>query len=286
MDNRNIIKRYQQVCAELKTDKSEDAKQKYLIIFKELDLQLNNELETGIERNSYTGSTLRDEIKRIEAILSMLKYRREFRSKMTDEYVRFIGYNPIDLEELPHMEDEPDYVAYKTNLIIANEIMSDLIKSSKRVNSLKNSITKKNKTKLLKELEALQDERSSKLQSLKDNKEVLDDLYDYCITAPFNDENAYIQYLLIKISPSGTLKIKLGDTPKRNIKKHEQNNSSVKPTGDMPIIPQIGSVRPNNILKYMEDSVSKFDDIVVPTNGLIDNTTEVQISPESIVKNK
>ncbi len=286
MNNKSIIKNYEQTCALLSKDKSEEAKQRFLIIFKELDLQLNKDLASNIEKLSYTASNLREEIRRIEAILSYLSYRREVREKMTNDYRSIIGYNPKDLEEIPHIDDEKDYVAYKTNLIVANEIISSLIKSGKRVSDLKKQLSKRGKKKeeIEKSIESIQKSRSEKLEELRSNTEVLNDLYDYCITAPFNEENAYIQYIMIKMNPNGVLKVNVNRTPTRQVKKQEVEVVDTKPMESMPMVPNLGSVRPNNILKYMEDTIQKFDDINIPTNGLIDNTTNITVNSKDITK--
>jgi hypothetical protein len=285
MNNKAIIKSYEEACNLLKKDKSEDAKQKFLIIFKELDLQLNKELEERIEKLEATAPNLREEINRIEGILSLIKYRCESRTKMVNDYKMYIGYEPVDLVEVPHLEDEKDYVAYKTNLIVANEIVTDLIKSGKRVSALKEQLKKrgKNKIQIQKEIEELQNERGEKLEALKSNSGVLDDLYDYCLTAPFNEENAYIEYLMIKLNPSGILKINLKKTPKRTVKKHEVE-ADTRPLEEMPIVPSIGSVRPNNMLKYMEETALQFDDVTIPSNGLIDNNSAVKVNAKNIEK--
>ena len=285
MNNKSIIKNYEQLCTTLKTDTSEETKQRYLILFKELDLQLTKEFEMRLEKMGTTASNLREEIKRIENILSLIKYRSEFRTRMVEDYTKFLGYKPVDLDELTPLDDEADYVAYKTNLIVANEIILDLIKSGKKVGSLKNQLNKrgKNKAEIQKNIDAIQTERGEKLEALRANEAVLNDLYDYCLTAPFNEENAYIQYIMIKINPKGVLKINLNRTPTRTVKKHEMAADN-KPLEEMPIVPSLGSVRPNNMLKYMEDTITEFEDLNVPTNGLIDNTTEIKIDSKDIEK--
>ncbi len=288
MNYKNLIKSYEQICQSLKTDKSEENKQKFMMLFKELDIQLNKDFDEKMENLSKTAPNLREEIKRVESILSLIQNRKELRNSMIDDFNAFLGYLPQDLEEVSSLEDEKDYVAYKTNLIVANEIVLDLIKSGKKVSTLKNSLTKKrgkNKEKLQTEIESLQKERSEKLEALKTNEKVLADLYDYCLTAPFNEENAYIEYIMIKINPKGELKINLNNVPKRQVKKVEKTEENVI-LEEMPIVPSLGSVKPNNILKYMEDAVIEFEDIKVPTGGLVDNEEKIKISVKDIEKDQ
>lgn len=275
MNNKNIIKNYEQVCSLLRNDKTEETKQRFLIIFKELDIQLTKEFKAKLESLSETAPTIKMEVARIEEILSAIKERKNLQERMLEDYIHYLGYKPVDMEIIPELEDEADYIAYRANLIVANEIISDLIKSGKRVNSLKaNLAKKKNKDGLEAEIDSIQKDRAEKLETLKSNEAVLNDLYEYCLTAPFNEENAYIEYILIKINPRGTLKIDLSKT-KRNIKK--RNEEKKTPLEEMPMTTMIGSVRPNNMLKVMEETVAAFDDINVPTNGLIGTTEKIEV---------
>lgn len=285
MNIKNIIKSYEQICQIIKNDKSEDTKQRFIILFRELDLQLNNDFEEKLDKYSSTAPNLREEIKRVERILSLMDNRKEFRNSMVDDFKTFIGYAPADMLEIPALESEKDYVAYKTNLIVGNEIVLDLIKSGKKVAQLKNQLkrSRKNKKQIEENINEIQKDRSAKLEALKSNEEVLNDLYTYCLTAPFNEENAYIEYIMIKINPKGELKINLNNKPKRTVKRPEERSDN-KPLEEMPIVPSLGTVRPNNMLKYMEETVAAFEDITVPTNGLVENSEKINISKKEITK--
>lgn len=283
MSNKEIIRAYEDAVKALKKDKTEDNKQKFLIMFKELELQLTKSFDTKMEQLSYTAKSIRDEIKRVEVILSLINNRREFRNRMVSDYIKFIGYEPVDLDSLMVLDEESDYVAYRTNLIVANEIILDLIKSGKRLQFLKKSVEKKNRNKsqIESEIKRLQDYRKDKFDELRSNGNVIEDLYNYCLTAPFNEENAYIEYILIKINPKSELKINLSDN-KREVKKRSTQDKTI--VDAMPDIIKLGSVRPTNILQRMEEAVKEHKDINLPTNGLIDNSDDIKIKANVITK--
>ena len=283
MSNKEIIRAYEDAVKALKKDKTEDNKQKFLIMFKELELQLTKSFDTKMEQLSYTAKSIRDEIKRVEVILSLINNRREFRNRMVSDYTKFIGYEPVDLDSLMVLDEESDYVAYRTNLIVANEIILDLIKSGKRLQFLKKSVEKKNRNKsqIESEIKRLQDYRKDKFDELRSNGNVIEDLYNYCLTAPFNEENAYIEYILIKINPKSELKINLSDN-KREVKKRSTQDKTI--VDAMPDIIKLGSVRPTNILQRMEEAVKEHKDINLPTNGLIDNSDDIKIKANVITK--
>lgn len=283
MSNKEIIRAYEDAVKALKKDKTEDNKQKFLIMFKELELQLTKSFDTKMEQLSYTAKSIRDEIKRVEVILSLINNRREFRNRMVSDYTKFIGYEPVDLDSLMVLDEESDYVAYRTNLIVANEIILDLIKSGKRLQFLKKSVEKKNRNKsqIESEIKELQDYRKDKFDELRSNGNVIEDLYNYCLTAPFNEENAYIEYILIKINPKSELKINLSDN-KREVKKRSTQDKTI--VDAMPDIIKLGSVRPTNILQRMEEAVKEHKDINLPTNGLIDNSDDIKIKANVITK--
>ena len=76
---RNIIKNYNETVRKIKKNSNEDNKQKFLIIFRELDIQLSKELNLIISKKSKLGKTLDKEIERMESIINAATYRNNFR---------------------------------------------------------------------------------------------------------------------------------------------------------------------------------------------------------------
>lgn len=295
--NKNIIKKYEQIFNIVKLNNNEENKQRYIIIFNQLDLQLNNQLTKVIENLSFTGKTLRQEIKRIEAILNALRSRHTYRNNMVQDYISVIGYAPQELLEIKEFENEKKYIEYGTNLQDGYKVISELMLSGKKINELRLQAKKKgkkNKALLNQEADKLQEERDTKIERLKNNESVINDLYDYCINAPFNELNAYIQYILIKINPKSTLKLKIEDpieeqTPEvieetKVIEEPIEEKKIYKPAEEMPIILELGSVKPISLFENMDETMENFEDINLPSNGLIDNTEVINIDITNIEK--
>ena len=278
MSNKEIIRSYEQICGTLKQKNTEDVKQQYLILFKELEIQLNKSFDEKIEQLSYTAKNLREEIKRVDVILSLIKNRREFRNRMISDHRKFLGYDPLELNEIDLFNQVEDFEAYKNNLIKANQIIINLIRSGKKLKTYKSQLERnpKNASYLNDEIAKLQRTRLAQVEELKSSGDVLEDLYNYCLTAPFNEENAYIEYILIKINPKSELKINLSMCNKRTIKSHK-DNSSKQVCDSMPKLGKIGSVKPNNILTKLEEAVKENKDINLPTNGLIVQESDIKI---------
>jgi len=143
--NKNIIKKYEQIFNIVKSNGNEENKQRYIIIFNQLDLQLNNQLAKVVENLSFTGKTLKLEIKRIEAILNAIKSRHTYRDKMMQDYINVIGYAPNELSEIKEFENEPKYIEYGKNLQEGYKAIAELMLSGKKINDLKAQAKKKGK---------------------------------------------------------------------------------------------------------------------------------------------
>ena len=283
MDNKEILKSYEQICSMLKQNKTEEVKQQFLILFKELEIQLNKTFDEKMEQLSYTARNLREEIKRIDVIMSLIKNRREFRTRMISDHKKFLGYEPLELDEIEAFEQIEDFMQYKQNLMDANKIMIDLIKSGKKLKGLRSQLERnpKNSNYINTEIEKISRARTELFDILKNNEAVLEDIYSYCLTAPFNEENAYIEYILIKLNPKSELKINLNEDNKRSIKSRMPKEES-KPQDIMPVIDNIGSVKPNNLLDNLTEAVNENNDINIPTNGLVENENTIQITEEEL----
>lgn len=282
MSNKDIIKSYEQICSSLKQNKNEEIKQQFLIIFKELELQLNKTFNQKIDQLSYTAKNLREEIRRIDVILSLIKNRKEFRNRMIQDHRKYIGYDPLELDTIELFDQVNDFETYKNNLVKANDLVVGLIRTGKKLKTLKSQLERnpKNSSYLNAEIAKLQALRVKQIEELKSNTEVMDDLYSYCLTAPFNKENAYIEYLMIKTNQKSELKINLISDNKRNVKSRDKKE--VKVENKMPEIRQLGAVKPNNIFDTLNKAMESNKDINFPTNGLVQEEDIIKIDTNDL----
>ena len=160
MDNKNIIKNYNDTVKASKKDKSEEKKQQFIIIFNELDLQLNKELERIIVSKDKKSTSLEEEIDKLETIIRAIEYRENFRKNMVNDYKKIIGYKPKKLNEIPYSKEtyEKELEKYK----FGYEIIEDVMKKGLSVTNLKETLSKKKrgKKKIEDNLKKLQKERA------------------------------------------------------------------------------------------------------------------------------
>ena len=272
---RNIIKNYNETVRKIKKNSNEDNKQKFLIIFRELDIQLSKELNLIISKKSKLGKTLDKEIERMESIINAATYRNNFRKSMMNDYDAIIGYKPETLMNVPF--ETKEYEEYLNNLKEGNEIVNHLIKEGITVGNLKKTLNKKknkNKKKVQDEIDEIQKERAKTIDKLKNNKEVVSALYNFIISAPYSEENAYIEYLLIKINSfdkEEEEKIKKADKKKEKLSLDSILNLDDKK------INSIGSVKPVNILNHLSDAKEKYKDLNLPNAGLLENEKKIKV---------
>ena len=271
MDNKNIIKNYNETVKSLKKDKSEEKQQQFIIIFNELDLQLNKELERIVISKDNKCSSLEEEIDKLETIVRAIEYRENFRSNMVNDYKKIIGYKPKKLNEIPYKKDsyEKELEKYK----FGYEIIEDVMKKGLSVTNLKETLSKKKrgKKKIEDNIKKLQKERAISLDKLKNNKEVLDALYNFTISAPFSEENSYIEYLLIKINEPSAEETEIKKEEKPKIKLSSIIEGLEEP-------PEIEYQRPTNILDEMKKAVEKYGDINIPNYSLVSSEPKVKIT--------
>ena len=283
MNNKEIIKSYEQLCGTLRVNANEDIKQQFLILFKELEIQLNKTFDENMSFLSYTAKNLKEEMRRIDSILSLINGRKEFRTKMINDHRKYIGYDPLDLKDIEIFQEVDDFKAYKSNLKIANEIIGRLMKSDKRLNSLKSQIERnpKNADYLQKEMDRVKQYRNEQIEDLKSKNDVLEDLYNYSLTAPFSEDNAYINFILIKLNSKDKVKVDLSSDNKRIVTSRTQKVMTEK-KDKIPESKNLGTVKPNNIVKKFSKASKEKTDINIPSNGLVANDKVVQIDVEAI----
>lgn len=280
--NKDLLKSYEQMVLNLKRDSSEEYKQQYLMLFKELELQLNKTFYDSINSLENTGKNLKEEIRRVDLIIKTIMNRQDYRKRMIKEHKELLGYEPLDLVVLEELDQVDAYNEYKNNLMTANNILVELIRSGKRLKSLEAQILRnpKNYDFIKAEIKALKKSRNDTLASLKNNKSVLEDLYNFALTAPYNEENAYINYLIIKIKPLDNRVI--NDYHKRIIRGYKKEEKKEVVKNELPKLQKIGSVKPNGYISNLEKAMQDFDDVELPTNGLLEDENTVTIDISSI----
>ena len=126
-------------------------------------------------------------------------------NKMIKDYTRLMKYKPKKLKPIP-LEDKLERLENnKKNLKSAKSIITELIISGKQIREYKKRKGFFEK-KVASKIEELIPKRVKLIDLLRKSPEIMDDLYVFAIKAPFNEENGYINYLIVKSDPKNMIK--------------------------------------------------------------------------------
>lgn len=207
MTDKELIKNYKDTFKMAKESQSEKAKKIYVNAFNAFDKKLNKDLDAYITSLNTRPVAIQMEITRIKKVLNALRYRLDVRDKMVSDYKQILGYKPKKLTKIPIEKEYTNLKSTLSNLTKADGIIKDLIISGKEIRKIKRSNTVfKNEKAAKAKIDKLIKRRVELIDLLKKSPEIMDDLYDFAIKAPFNEENGYINYLIVKSDPKGILK--------------------------------------------------------------------------------
>jgi len=110
MNIKELMKQYDLLCQNCNKSASEENKQQYLILFKELELSLNKEFHEIMENMSYTAKNIKEEINKTDKIIKEIEKRQNRRNKMSADHKKIMGYEPLNLKVI----DEFDLIPLKS----------------------------------------------------------------------------------------------------------------------------------------------------------------------------
>ena len=204
MTDKDLIKEYKETYKTCSKNPTEKAKKIYINTFNAFDTKLNNDLTEYIEKLDKRPKDLNDEIERLGKIIDAVTYRLSLRNKMIKDYTRLMKYKPKKLKPIP-LEDKLERLENnKKNLKSAKSIITELIISGKQIREYKKRKGFFEK-KVASKIEELIPKRVKLIDLLRKSPEIMDDLYVFAIKAPFNEENGYINYLIVKSDPKNMI---------------------------------------------------------------------------------
>ena len=196
MTDKELIKNYKDTYKAVTKKSTEKGKKIYINAFDAFDKKLNKDLDSYIKEINVRPANIDAEIIRIKKVINALHYRLDVRKKMLDDYVK--------VQKIP-LENEYDRLKESlNNLTKAKDIIRELIISGKEIRRIKknNSVFKKQNN-MNKKIDSLIKKRIKLIELLKKAPDIMDDLYKFAIKAPFNEENGYINYLIVKSGMKG-----------------------------------------------------------------------------------
>ena len=233
-------------------------------------------------------TTLEKEEKRLEKLILFIKEIVEKQKNLINDYKKTTG----EIIELSHLKNSENLGAYKERLDLVKKFLTikkDLSKLLTTPKELNNPKIKVLKNKLLK-------------------TEMLNLLYEFCLIDSLDIKDIDIEKLveLQEKNISKPLKKeikeeKIIEEPKQEIEKTKEEDTKQelpkiiveepkeekeenKILTSMPKIDKLGTVSPVNVFESLKKTEEKLPDVVIPSNGLKDDNTEIFIDTKNYFK--
>lgn len=267
----------------------EDLKNKLI----ELDYQIAKDYEEKLNTEFSMTTTLEKEEKRLEKLIKFIKEKQDNQKVLANDYKKITG----ESIELSHLKNSENINAYKTRLDLVKKFLSIKMDITKLLNNPKES----NDTKI----------KVLKNKLLK--KEMLNLLYEFCLIDSLDIKDIEIEKLIDKKEetiPENNKKIidkqpevKKEDKKEKIIEEIKQEIEQIKEEDvlapskkeekiveeqeenkiltSMPKIDKLGTVSPVNVFESIKKAEEKLPDIVIPSNGLTDENTEIFIDTKN-----
>ena len=268
-------------------DNSLEAKENLKNKLIELDYQINKEYEENLNLRFPMTTTIEKEEARLEGLITYIKKKIEEQKQLIDDYKKITGKTI----ELSYLKSSDKLIEYKDRLSLVKKLISlkkDLIKLVNNPKESNNAKIKVIKNKLLK-------------------KEMLNLLYEFCLIDSLDITDINIEKIT---SQEENKKENPKQENEKNIEKKEQPKEEVKEIKELPkeekqeqikqevIIPQqeepvkeeenniltsmpqlekLGTVTPVNVFESIKKTEEKLPDVVIPSNGLTEENTEIFI---------
>lgn len=237
----------------------------------ELDYEINKNYDEVISRDFPMTTTIEKEGIRLERLIAFIEKKKDEQNKLIEDYKKITGLTI----ELSHLKHTDKLVEYKMRLELVKEfirIKKDLIKlinDGKEVNDIKINILK---TRLMK-------------------KDMLNLLYEFCLIDNLDITDINVEKIIKEQKTMPKEENKKIDV--NLVKKEEKIEEESKVTNEevttnkeelltsMPKIDKLGTVTPVNVFETVKKVQEKLPDVVIPTNGLTDESAEIFVNTEN-----
>lgn len=253
----------------------EDLKNKLI----ELDYEINREYEENLKNNFPMTTTIDKEEVRLVKLIDYINSKIEEQKKLVEDYKKLTGLNI----ELSYLKYSDKLTEYKQRLDLVRKFLSikkDLVRfvdSSKDVNGVKAKVLK---NRLMK-------------------KEMLNLLYEFCLIDSLEIKDIDVEKIIKE--PEEVKEVSKGQTvkPKEELKQEVikepeivkqpqvilENKEEIfeenKILTTMPKLDKLGTVTPVNIFETIKKVEEKLPDVIIPTNGLTEETNEIFIETKN-----
>ena len=261
----------------------EDLKNKLI----ELDYEITKEYEEKLNTDFPMTTTLEKEEKRLESLIEFIKGKIDRKKELINDYKKITGQTI----ELSYLKNSERLQEYKTRLELVKKFLNikkDITKllnnpkefNNQKIKVLKNKLLKTEMLNLLYEfclIDSL-DAKDIEIEKLVQNKDKI------IKKEEINEENKQpvinnIEKNVEIRKPKPTEENKPLSQP---VIKQENNNNNILTS--MPKLDKLGTVNPVNVFESIKKTEEKLPDVVIPSNGLTNENTEIFLDTKDYFK--
>lgn len=267
----------------------EDLKNKLI----ELDYEISKDYEEKINNDFSMTTTLEKEEKRLEKLILFIKEKTEKQKNLVNDYKKLTG----EIIELSHLKNSENLSSYKTRLDSVKKFLSikkDITKllvnpkesNNQKLKLLKNKLLKTEMLNLLYEfclIDSL-DIKDIELEKIVDKQDIEENIKKQPEIKKEDKKEKLIEEIKQEIEKIKDDKLKQEEPHKiieeqQNETKEEKEENKILTT--MPKIDKLGTVNPVNVFESIKKTEEKLPDVVIPSNGLTDENTEIFIDTKN-----
>lgn len=290
--NLELKEKYKTIKNALIIEPNEKLLEEYKKLLDQLDSEESKKYLEEYNNYSFMTLTLEEEEERLSNLIKLITERKNSQENFKEDYKYITNTELESLTEIKNQDKLTDFNTRLSNLRLCLNTKQELIEIRDKRKEL-TSTSPNNKT--AKQLAKLDKKENNLIDRLLDEP-ILMLLYEFCIIDTFEKDNLNLEELVNNLINSSEIKREKKELVVEEIKedqpqetpneeaKEKDYKSEIIPE-DMPILTQIGTVKPVNIMKKLEETQEELNSVNLPSMGLLNNDNKVKLDSNEFIKN-
>lgn len=290
--NLELKEKYKTIKNALIIEPNEKLLEEYKKLLDQLDSEESKKYLEEYNNYSFMTLTLEEEEERLSNLIKLITERKNSQENFKEDYKYITNTELESLTEIKNQDKLTDFNTRLSNLRLCLNTKQELIEIRDKRKEL-TSTSPNNKT--AKQLAKLDKKENNLIDRLLDEP-ILMLLYEFCIIDTFEKDNLNLEELVNNLINSSEIKrekkeLVVEELPKDqpqetpNEEAKEKDYKSEIIPEDMPILTQIGTVKPVNIMKKLEETQEELNSVNLPSMGLLNNDNKVKLDSNEFIKN-
>lgn len=291
--NLDLKEKYKTIKNALIIEKNEKLLEEFKNTILALDSNNQKEYLEEYKKYSYMALTLEEEQQRLTNIIKTITQIQNTQYEYKDDYKYITGEDLTILSEIQNLDKLEEYnirLSLITECLNRKQELLTLQTKKQRLDP-NNKKDKNNLTKI--------DKKEKNIIEKLKKENILMLLYEFCLIESFeetkiNDEeliNNLISSQIIKKEPPETIteSINIEEPPQVVVEtsqfNEEQSYKKDMIPEDMPILSQLGSVKPVTKMEKLVETQQQLEKVTIPSMGVLDNKSEIKLDSNEFKKN-